>query len=127
MASLGLFLFVLFVWDCFDSGGANDWRGRDMRDVLPSCASVRRDSYIAAIIRMLACVRARVSSPVRAGIRCLGHLYAIGISAYVVRSAACAASVVYSKSAARATVASSRIKRETKSEIGSKDSTVRTD
>ena len=95
MASLGLFLFVLLVWDCFDSGAANDWRGRDMRDVLPGCASVRRDSYIAAIIRMLACVRARVSSPVRTGLRCLGDLHAAGIFSYLVRRAACTARTAF--------------------------------
>jgi hypothetical protein len=118
MASPGLFLFALLVWDCFGSGCAIDWRDRDMRDLLPGCGSLRWDSNIASIIRMLARVRAGVSSPVRSGLRRLGEFHPTGISAYLVRSAACAASVVYSKSA-RATVASSRIKRETKSEIGS--------
>ena len=127
MASPGLFLFALLVWDCFGSGCAIDWRDRDMRDLLPGCASLRWNSNIASIIRMLARVRARVSSPVRSGLRRLGEFHPTGISAYLVRSAACAVSVVFSKSAARATVASSRIKRETKTEIGSKDSTVRTD
>lgn len=127
MASPGLFLFALLVWDCFGSGCAIDWRDRDMRDLLPGCASLRWNSNFASIIRMLARVRARVSSPVRSGLRRVGDFDATGILADLIRSAAYAASVVYSKSAARATVASSRIKRETKSEIGSKDSTVRTD
>jgi len=90
MASPGLFLFALLVWDGFDSGCANDWRDRDMRDLLPGCASLPRDSYIATIIRMLARVRAPVSSPVRSGLRCLGEFHATGISAYLVRTAACA-------------------------------------
>jgi len=91
MASPGLFLFALPVWDCFDSGCANDWRDRDMRDLLPGCASLRWDSYIAAIIRMPARVRARVSSSVRSGLRCLDEFHATGVSAHLVRSTACAA------------------------------------
>src|SRR5437867_503865 len=90
MASPGLFLFALLVWDCFVFGCADDWRDRDMRDLLPGCASLRWDSYIAAIIRMLARVRARVSASVRSGLRCLGEFHATGISAYLVRTPACA-------------------------------------
>ena len=91
MASPGLFLFALPVWDCFDSGCAYDWRDRDMRDLLPGCASLRWDSDIAAIIRMFARVRTRVSSSVRSGLRCLDEFHATGISAHLVRSTACAA------------------------------------
>jgi hypothetical protein len=91
----------LLVWDCFDSSGANGWRDRDMRDLLPGCASLRWDSYIAAIICMLARVRARISSPVRSGLRCLDEFHATGISAYLVRSAAWAdANGIWAQSAA---------------------------
>src|SRR4029453_3002326 len=91
MASPGLFLFALLVWDGFDSGCANDRRDCDMCDLLPGCASLRWDSYIAAIIRMLALVPARVSSPVWSELRCLGEFHAAGISAHLVRRAACTA------------------------------------
>ena len=91
MASPGLFLFALLVWDCFDSGCADDWRDRDMRDLLHGCASLRWDSYIAAIVRLLARIRARVSSPVRSGLRRVGEFRATGIFADLIRSAACAA------------------------------------
>jgi hypothetical protein len=107
----------LLVWDRFDSGCADDWRDRDVRDLLPGCAPLRWNSNIASIIRMLARVRPRVSSPVWSGLRRVGEFRATGIFADLIRSAACAAGVVYSKSATRATVAFSRIKREIKPEI----------
>jgi hypothetical protein len=59
-----------------------------MRDLLPGCATLRWDSCIAAIIRMLARVRVRVPSSVRSGLRCLDEFDATGISVYLVRSAA---------------------------------------
>ena len=70
-----------------------------MRDLLHGCASLRWDSYIAAIIRMLARIRACVSSPVRSGLRRVGEFRATGIFADLIRSAAYVAGVVYSKSA----------------------------
>ena len=113
MASPGLFLFALLVWDCFGTGCAIDWRDHDMRDLLPGCVSLRWNSNIASIIRMLARVRARVSSPVRSGLRCLGEFHATGILADLIRSAAYAApNDICDESAAETTFASSWMKRQ---------------
>ena len=90
MASPGLFLFALLVWDCFGSGCAIDWRDRDMRDLLPGCGSLRWDSNIASIIRMLARVRAGVSSPVRSGLRRMVDLDASRILTNLVKCATAA-------------------------------------
>jgi hypothetical protein len=82
-----------------------------MRDLLPRCASLRWDSYIAAIIRMPARVRARVSSSVRSGLRCLDEFHATGISAHLVRSTACAATDgIWAESASRATITFNYVK-----------------
>jgi hypothetical protein len=109
MASPGLFLFALLVWDGFDSGCANDRRDRDMCDLLPGCASLRWDSYIAAIIRMLARVRARVSPPVRSGLRCLGEFHATRVFADIVGSAA---NIIRGQSAIGNSFICSRMKEE---------------
>jgi hypothetical protein len=87
-----------------------------MRDLLPGCASLRRNGCVVAIIRMPARVRARVSSPVRSGLRCLGEFHATGISAYLVRSAACAGTNgIRTESAARATIVFNHVKEDTQS------------
>jgi hypothetical protein len=77
-----------------------------MRDLLPGCASLRWDSYFAALIRMLARVRARVSSSVRPPLRCMGDSYAVGIFADFIRCAV--------DTAARTTFVSSRVKEDKK-------------
>src|SRR4029077_11304523 len=97
-------------------GCAFDWRDRDMRDLLPGCASLPRDSYIAAIVRMLARVRARISSPVRSGLRCLDEFHATRISAYLVRSAAWAdTNDIWAQSAASAPIGFNHVKQDSQS------------
>jgi hypothetical protein len=113
MASSGLFPFVLLVWGCFGSGCANDRRDRDVRDLLPSCTSIRWDSYIAASIRLSQGIRACISSSVRSGLRCVGDLHASRISADLVRSADYSTpNDICDESAAETTFASSWMKRQ---------------
>jgi hypothetical protein len=86
--SCRFFLFVLLVWNCFDSGRTDDRRDRDMRDLLSGGASVHWDSYTPASICVLARLRTRVPSPVRCGLRCVGELYAAGVFADSIRCVA---------------------------------------
>ena len=123
VASCRFFLFVLLVWNCFDSCCADDRRDRNVRELLSGCASIHWDGYTPASICLLARVHTRVPSPVRSGLRCVGKLYAGGVCADSIRCVAF--DTICAEPAARAAIVSKRVKQAGKHKIqeSKKDST----
>src|SRR5262249_21480338 len=102
--------FLLFVFDRPRDRQWIDKLLRDLRYLLHRSASLYRHRDFAAGIYLASLLFASVSSPVRSGLRRVDEFDATGVFANLIRGAAYAAGGVHSKSAARTTVASRRIR-----------------